>query len=262
MIQFQLNYVDDKTAISKFCGLAINKDDLIDIDEFETQFKYINKNTLLVAKHNKFDIIGNVCRCNLTDEYMQNNTKYPLYYLTIRFVNQIVAGYLYNIFIYFTPDEKTGNNFKNLRMTGKYTVEIEGIEKTPSEFFEFAEKELFMDECQKYPTFMEKTPLEKLDIVNEMKMKIQNEINSHENLFQPQKLPKNHKTNKMIQYLLNQLNHPFTPHLIKFNLLIREEERHKKNPDSGYGAIPTNIVKISEIAKDTKKAFEIPVNYV
>jgi len=67
---------------------------------------------------------------NIIGNYLLANKKYPVFYLTLIYANQLVSGQLFSKFLYFTPSDDTFELLKqpkqyvNRIMQGKYTLEL------------------------------------------------------------------------------------------------------------------------------------------
>ena len=123
---FKLKVLGSTSVMCKYVGIVENKEKLTD----ETIELESSTGALNLPDRGKYEIIGRACACNIPGTYMLKHKKYPVYYMTLLYATQLVSGYLFNIYLYFSVDERTSStllipkNYMNRMMTGKFTIEL------------------------------------------------------------------------------------------------------------------------------------------
>jgi len=106
-------------------------DEQIDIETSEKEIRTVGKNTLLLKNINGFDITVNAYRNNIIGNYLIKHKDLPVCSLQMMYAKNIVVGYLFNIFIYFSLDSaknhflKTPKDYVGARIYGKYYMCID-----------------------------------------------------------------------------------------------------------------------------------------
>ena len=83
------------------------RDDQLEIENTQEMKEKIGDNTLLLGQVNNYVMIGKYCACNIPGSFLLENSRIPIYYLSIIYNRQFITGCLFNIFLYFDIDEDT-----------------------------------------------------------------------------------------------------------------------------------------------------------
>jgi hypothetical protein len=241
-------------------------DDQLEVETSEEIREKIGNNTLLIGTVNSYVIIGKYCACNIPGSYLLENSKFPVYYLSVIYNKQFVTGCLFNLFLYFTMDDdtkkrlNTPQKYYKALMDGKFTVQCmptdeDFLDKVKS----FVEQEIML----KYQDeFSKNSDLEFQDkIMDSVVNDIDSEMNEIKKFFESQPFDKENDrvpTQKSVFKRLNEMcDSKVFKKLVSYGLLIREKERYEeKCPDASYEA-PKNIINLREIKENPEKLDEI-----
>jgi hypothetical protein len=105
-------------------------DELIEIDmDAKDKDKY-GSNLTFIDTYGKYLLLAKYYDCNILSTFLMQNTKLPVFYMTVIYEKQYVSGFLLSYYVYFTLDE---GSIKSINMTtkllnrelyGKYTLEF------------------------------------------------------------------------------------------------------------------------------------------
>ena len=247
---FRLKSMGSDRVICKHIGNVEQKDEIIDepLD--------LNNNILNIGIVGQYEIYAKACLCNIVGNYLINNIKYPIYYMTLLYSKKFVTGYLFTIFLYFTIDDitikelTTPNKYINRLMTGKYTMEFVADDDFLSKFLEKMKPEIENYFMERYVEQFELSDEEgKARIMETVINDVNNKLNEYRNIFEPEVVTNINK-NKVIEKMQNIYNNKNMKDLILFGLNIREKERIEKScPDQDY-TMPKKIINLKELKEN------------
>ena len=243
----------------KFVGYVSPTDKLgdepLEIKTSDKEIKAVGKDTLLLNKINGYDITVNAYRNNIIGNYLIKNRNLPVCSLQFMYAKNIVVGYLFNVFIYFSLDAAKNHFLKNpkdyvgARVYGKYFMVIDCDQELLDGF-----NNLVDNEIQKYA--LEDVALdmgngefseEKMMEMIEQNMKEKREF--YEMLLKGKEVSFTRNLKTMVEeYLFPIFNNKHINGLIKYALEVRAKKRVKE-----YGAfegeykIPTKVLKLEYI---------------
>ena len=124
------------TATIRHVGYVKESEKLL--DEVIELDKPIHPQSLVAGKHaipfdsiGKFDVKGNLSKCNIIGSHLITSNRYPLMYLNISYERPMVSGSLFQIFVSIDMDsdiKKTltnPNKYIDLTFSGKWVMHIE-----------------------------------------------------------------------------------------------------------------------------------------
>lgn len=123
---FRLKLNGENTVVCQYKGMLREDQELLD-EEIGDPAYYINS---VVEKNGENNIFVRYYKCNVLGGYLLKEDKIPLYYTHVNFTRGIVSGFLFNLWIFFIPDEETKksikhpNNYVNKTMTGKFVMQL------------------------------------------------------------------------------------------------------------------------------------------
>jgi hypothetical protein len=88
-------------------GQHLIGDEVVDIETSHNKSDIYGKNTDYITHINGYDITVNAYKTNILGSYLLGTDKFPVYNISLMYKKNIVAGYLINIYVYFTLDEQT-----------------------------------------------------------------------------------------------------------------------------------------------------------
>lgn len=237
-------------------------DTQLDIETSEELKAKIGENTLLIGIINNYFVIGKFCSCNIPGDYLINNVKNPVYYLSIIYNKQFLTGCLFNMFLYFNIDEETKNRLNEPKkyykafLDGKYTIQFV---PTDEDFLDKVKEMIQENLMIKYnEEFNNAEKEENYEIQDKIMEKIVEETNlelkEYEQFFEEKPFDIDNSKFPSQKVVLNKLNllcdTPIFKKLLSYGLEIRENQRVKeKCPDISY-EIPKNVINLSEIKKN------------
>lgn len=239
-------------------------DDQLEIETPENIKEQIGNNTLLLGQVNSYVIVGKFCACNIPGDYLVNNNKIPVYYLSIIYNRQFITGCLFNIFIYFEISEDTKKKLNEPKkyykayMDGKFTVQF-----VPSDdnFIDKIKDLVERDVLLKYQKVIDSSSNddEKDAIMDKVIEEIMYEMKEYKKFLEPQDFGDRVPTQKASFNRLNSFcDSVVFKKLLSYGLIFREEERIKsRDIDEELYSIPKNIIKLSDVKNDPSKLEEL-----
>jgi hypothetical protein len=238
-------------------------DDQLEVETTNEIKEKIGDNTLLIGVVNNYVIIGKYCACNISGSFLVENTKIPIYYLSIIYNKQFVTGCLFNIFLYFTIYEDVKKKLDDSKkyykavMNGKFTVQCV---PTDDDFLDKVKSCIERDVMIKYNDVYcnYDDNVEKQDLLMEKMLgEINGQMAEFEQFFASRPFDKDDNripSQKATFKTLNEMcDNPVLKKLIAYGLDMREKERiEQKCPDASYEA-PKNIINLREIKENPAK---------
>lgn len=237
-------------------------DEIVEIKTSDYEIKRFGKNVDYIKTLNNYDITGIVMRNNIKGDILLKGEYFPIYSLSVGFTKNNNAGFLFDIFIGFAPDQeslktlKDPKNIVNAKLVGTYTMKVYCDQAVNEKFASFLDS-------------LEESIVEDLDVVNTMGTMDEDKALE----FLQQKINEKKEFYKDLQngYLLfeyknhdevvNKLRDLYRLHkiddLIKFTLIESEKKRAKKyNAIESY-EIPKNVIKLNDIKNNLDNLSEI-----
>lgn len=229
-------------------------DEPIDIETTENEIRALGKNTHFFGNVNGYDITVNVYRNNITGGYLINNKNLPVCSLQFMYAKNIVIGYLFNIFIYFSLNPikntflKSPKSFVNARAYGKYVMVIDSDKELLDDI-----NTLLTDKIQEYA--MEDIALKMTDNFNDEQLVelVQKDIEEKKDFYKKITNGVEVKFNKNLKKfaednLVPLYKNPHMNGLVKFALDVRAKKRVKEyNAFDGTYKIPEKVLKLTDI---------------
>lgn len=254
---------DDKNSVEiKFVNYITPTDKLgdepIQLDVTEAEKKAFGANTHFMGKFNGYDITVNAYRNNITGDYLINNKNLPVCSLQFMYTKNIVVGYLFNIFIYFSLDEhknthlSTPNSYVGAKAFGNYILIVDCDKELVNNINEF----LTDDKLQEYATedIANHITINNLNLTDEEMIEmIQKNIEEKREFYKTLlngKEVSNFKTIKKFvdEHLIPLYKNPHIGGLIKFAIDVRAKKRVKEYGGfEGEYKIPTKVLKLDDI---------------
>jgi hypothetical protein len=240
----------------KYLGNSYTDESLLKNEaiEFESDFdtvKKIGKNTFYFGKHMDYEVKGKIYLCNIGDDYILKNDKYPIMHLSIMYEKQFVTGFLFAVFINFKPNTKITNikDIINSDIDGKFTVEFSDVDCATTKSIEKS-KDIIRDRTMtKYLKDFESNEnnLHELDI---LMGKIDNEINEQIKKMKELTKERTLDTYKKTQYLIENVFWCYTVNeqflmLIDAGLELINLERRGDN--DGNFSLPTKVISMRNV---------------
>jgi hypothetical protein len=219
--------------------------------DYETVSKY-GENTIYFGKHGDYEVKGKIYFCNISDDYILKNDKYPLFYLSIIYEKQFVSGFLFAVFINFKPDEKITNikEVINSDLHGKFTVEFSDVDgfttKILDKVCEKNKEEIMMKYIKEFESLDEGTK-ELNDLLEKIDFEIK-EINK--NLKEFSKGETLDKYTK-IEYIIDNIFLYYTKNkhflsMIDAGLNLVDYDRRGQQPEGNFN-LPTKIINMRTV---------------
>lgn len=239
-------------------------DDQLSIETPENIKQQIGDNTLLLGQMNSYVIVGKYCACNIPGDYLVNNSKIPVYYLSIIYNKQFVTGALFNIFVYFEMSDETKKKLNEPKkyykafMNGKFTLQVvPSDDNFMDKVKEYVEKDVLLkyqkeiDDC--------KEDEEKDKIMEKIINEINGEIKSYCEFMEPQDFGDRVPTQKAAFKRLNPFcDSPILKKMLSYGLLYREKERiESRGIDEDIYKIPQNVIKLDDVKNYPEKLGEL-----
>lgn len=257
---FKLKILSKERAICKYIGNGDASKKLLD----EPLEIIKDQHTIELGTYGRYTILLKGCNCNITGSYLLKNKKLPLFYVTMLYCSQLVAGYLYTIFVYFTMNEQTSQELKvprdyvNKYMSGTYTMELLSDEGFLSYIIEKKRSDVENLVMEKYfDEFNEASDNKKMELMNNINLEVEKELDVYRNMFEPVVINEIPKKSALIEKIKSIYSSEKFTDLIKIGLLHREEERQEK-----YGKkeedfkIPEKSLKLTDFRNNLGKIDE------
>jgi hypothetical protein len=262
---FRIKPLGTDSCMCKYLGNIENSEKLTDeLIEFDKPADELyGKSTIKLYDIGKYEIMLKVCACNIIGNYVLKNKKIPAYYVTMVYVNQLVSGQLFTLFLYFTPDEKTQKelvlpkHYVNKLMYGSYTLELSADDG----FLDFMTSKLtptlsekimgaFVDEFEE----ADDDGREILDkLVSEQ---LESELNLYKNLFNVSGITKSPSRTFIIKTMENFMRDDKMKVLAEVALELREKERRERMcPDQSFEP-PKRVLNLREFRDHPEKLEE------
>lgn len=227
-------------------------DEIVEISTTDYEIKRFGKYTDYVKSLFGYDITAVIMRNNIKGDILLKGEYFPIYSLSIGYTKNTVAGFLFDIFIGFAPNQESLQQLKNPKgvvnaiLEGTFTMKVYCDQQTTENYSSFIDSldELVVVEpeiANKVATMSEDDGIcyikEKIDEVKDFYKDLQNgylmfEYENHDKTIE--KLRELYKLNKI-------------DYLIKFALLESEKKRAKKyNAIESY-EIPKKVIKLNQI---------------
>ena len=99
---FRLKLLSNDSAKCKYIGTIENREKLCDepMDINDGSDKLVFKDV------GKYNISARALICNIPGTFMLSKKKYPLFYITFNYTNQLVGGCLFNLYLYINTLHK------------------------------------------------------------------------------------------------------------------------------------------------------------
>ena len=257
---FKLKVLGASSALSRYIGNIENKDQLRD-ESIELDTK---SGALEMENVGKYEIIGRACGCNIPGSYMLKYKKYPVYYITMLYATQLVSGYLFNIYLYFTVDEATSRtlilpkNYLNRMMSGTYTIELTADEGFLTFVVEKKRPEIELTVMEKYSDLFESmTEDEKEELDSKINLEVEQQLDTYRKMFDPIELgDRNFSRGKILKRMESIYKSESFKEMIDLCLEFRENERREKMcGDQSYAMPkpPKRIINLKEFKDDPSK---------
>lgn len=234
-------------------------DDQLDIDMSKELREKIGDNTLLISQINGYVLIGKYCACNIPGNYLVENTKLPVYYLSVIYNRTFITGCLFNIFLYFTMDGESKKLLNEPRkyykalINGKFTIQFVPIDDN------FLDKiRCYVEETilKKYQKEIENTKDEqnKDELFEKVVCEVNNEMNVYKDFLEEKQMDDRKPTPKSVyKILLRYSESPIFKMLSTYGLMLREKERIKERYPDGMNEsynIPNKVINLNKIKEN------------
>ena len=254
---------DEKNSVEiKFVNYITPTDKLgdepIELDVTEEEKKAFGANTHFMGKFNGYDITVNAYRNNITGSYLINNRNLPVCSLQFMYTKNIVVGYLFNIFIFFSLDSlknthlSTPKSYVGAKAYGNYVLVID----CDKELMDNMDNLLTDEKLQEYSTedianhiTLNNLNLTDEDIVNMIQKDIEEKREFYKTLLTGKEVT-NFKTIKKFaeDNLIPLYKNPHIGGLIKFALDVRAKKLIKEYGGfEGEYKIPSKVLNINDI---------------
>ena len=233
-------------------------DEPIQLNVTESEKKAFGANTHFMGKFNGYDITVNAYRNNITGDYLINNKNLPVCSLQFMYTKNIVVGYLFNIFIYFSLDSlknphlTTPKSYVGAKAYGNYILIVDCDKELMDNINEF----LTDEKLQEYATedvanhiTQNNIQLSDDELIEMIQKNIEEKREFYKMLLNGKEVT-NFKTIKKFtdDYLVPIYNNPHIGGLIKFALDIRAKKRIKEYGGfEGEYKIPSKVLKLEDI---------------
>lgn len=257
---FRLKLIDNKSAKCKYLGTIENRDKLTD-EPMELTDDIINS----VSKDiGKYSIAVRALMCNIPGTFMLKHKKYPIFYMTFNYTNQLVGGVLFNLYLYINLSKecidtlKLPKNYVNKIMTGKLTIEL-----VPDEgFVTFAvnklrpkyEKQVELKYAEIFETLSdeEKDNLDK--IIN---TEVEKLLDKMREKFEPIQLSDSYVSkSKIFKEMMNFVADDMFDTLVELCLEFREYERQQRMGSDRPIKLPKRVLNLKDFKDNPDKIDE------
>lgn len=221
--------------------------------------------SMKVCEMKGYDIFVKACSCNIMADYLLKNTKYPLFYVTMVYSNQLVSGQLFTLFLYFTIDDATAKSLKtpkhyiNKLMTGEYTMELAGDDEFMDYFVSKHTPEITDKIMIEFLDDFEAGDDDEKDKINTLiDEQITMYFDEFKKLFEPVKITKPPSRSKLLMEMQKIFRGENMLLMAKYALQLREKERKDRmNPDQSFKAPnPKKILNLKEFRDHPEKLEE------
>lgn len=229
-------------------------DEDIDIIQDELSKKSGMQNAHYITKHGKYDIYAKFFKCNILGSYLFNNEDMPVFYMSLIFEKQFLAGFLGNFSLIFLPDKgeiksvsKISDSL-NVNLNGTYFIEFyyDKEEDTKNKFLEFKEKEINMKSLEKLISCSDGSEITDEQLL-QVKMENEIEVKKYSDFFERRQIDKYTSMKIIIEKILKPLSRSdILKEFINFALNYADEKREKN---------------ILYDAKQTEKALELGTRF-
>lgn len=223
--------------------------------EFKADYETVNKygeNVIYFGKHGDYEVKGKIYLCNISDDYILKNDKYPILYLSIIYEKKFVSGFLFAVFINFTPNVKITNikEVINSDICGKFTIEFSDVDnfttKILDKIYESNKEKVMMKYIKEFESLEEGSKelnelLEKLD--NEIK-EVNNKLKEFSKGITLEKFTKidNIIDNIFLYYTKNE----YFLSMIDAGLELTDYDRRGQQPEGNFN-LPTKVINMRTV---------------
>lgn len=263
-------------------GQHLIGDEVVELETSNEKQEIYGKNTDCIAQVNGYDITVNVYKTNILGSYLLGTDKFPVYNVTLMYKKNIIAGYLINIYVYFTLDDKsikdlsvpqkiinteTGEEeikivkkpqkYVNAQVSGTYSINFELDEEIMKFVHDQIEKseELALEEVAEYYS-SKNISIEDVD-PNELNKRITDTTNKivmfYRKITDGMTLPSFPSEKVLLNVYIKPLyNNPLFLDILKNAVEYRDKVRRVElNGDEDFEySVPTNVFNINEVDKN------------
>lgn len=266
---FRLRFINNNSAKCRYLGTIENREKLSD-EPMKLEDDILD---LVSREMGKYSISVRALSCNIPGTFMLKHKKYPLFYMTFNYTNQLVGGVLFNLYLYINLSKecadslKLPKNYVDKIMTGNYTIEL-----VPDEgFLTFAVNKIRpkyeMQVQTKYAEIFETLTDEEKDKLDQtINIETEQLLDKLRNKFEPIQLidqtnPENSyiTKSKIIKHMVKVINDEMFDTLVQLCLEFREYERQQKMGFDRPIKLPKKVIKLEDF-KDNPEAIEEYVN--
>lgn len=238
---FRLKPVHSTSGIIKHVGYFKTSekllDEMIDLDLHEEDKFYSKehgKNTLYLGNVRGYDVTVVLNKCNLTGQFLIENTEYPLYYFNVFYRNKFVAGSLMEYYFTFTMSEESKkelsspNKYNGAVVKGKYSYGLSVNEKVSNGYNDLLRDML----VEKYTNDFSKNNHGK--DINDDEMKdilntVETTLSGYDHIFKRQEHNKEYISMKSVkQMFLNVCSDEKFLDVVNVSIQSREHERREE----------------------------------
>lgn len=257
---FRLKLLSNDSAKCKYIGTIENREKLCDepMDINDGSDKLVFKDV------GKYNISARALICNIPGTFMLSKKKYPLFYITFNYTNQLVGGCLFNLYLYITLTKECADslilprNYVNKIMKGKFTVELVADEG----FLTFATNKMRPEYEQrvqlKYAEkFNELTEEEKENLDMTINRETDILLDNLREKFEPRPFTGSYiSKGKVVKQMISVIGDEMFDDLIKLCLEFREYERQQRMGSDRPIKLPKRVINLQEFKDNPEKIDE------
>jgi hypothetical protein len=230
-------------------------DEPLEIQTTKNEIKVVSKDTLLYGRIEGYDITINAYRNNIIGNYLIKNRNLPVCSLQYMYSKNIVIGYLFNIFIYFSLDLsknyylKTPKDYVGARIYGKYIMSIDSDKELVDGINNLTDSDLEKYALEDIAEHMNDKNYTESELVEMIKKNVEEKKEFYKMLVKGKEVKYTKNIKKMAEdnlYVLFKNKH--MNGLIKYALEIRAKKRIKEyGAYDGVYKIPERVLKLDDI---------------
>lgn len=231
-------------------------DELIDIPD--NNLTTIGEYTLnIVAK-----------RCNVVSTYILNNSKIPVYALTVAYSKSFIVGQLFTLYIFFDMEKESREKLiksqviKNQLVKGKYTIELFSEDGLLTSVLERRKKELVDEILLEYIQTQNENEVNMESFMESIDSKIETKLDQYRDLYKPIEFTEDDSIsqNRMLNRLTKMFQTNIYKEYMKACLDIQDEKRREKYGVNDNMKPPKKVISLKELKEDPSKIDDIVDN--
>lgn len=257
---FRLKVINSDSVRCKYLGTIESRENICD----EPMELSTGADKLVFKDIGKYNISARALTCNIPGTFMLKHKKYPLFYITFNYTNQLVGGCLFNLYFYITLTKECSDSlilprhYVNKTMNGKFTVELvadEGfltfaVNKMRSEY----EKQVQTKYLDKFDTLSDEEK-DVLDIT--INTEVEEMLDKLRKKFEPTEFNGSYVSKgKVLKQMLDIVGDESFDDLVSLCLDFRNHERQERMGSDRPIKIPKKVMKLQDFKDNPEKIDE------